>query len=302
MKSGVIFNVERFAIHDGPGIRTVVFLKGCPLTCLWCANPEGQLVRPQLSFEPNDCLGCKECVRACPHEGFQFRNGEPLVLWDRCLKCKTLDCVDACPTGARKRVGQLTTPQEVLQQVLRDRPFFERSGGGLTLSGGEPLMQGAFTAELLRMAKAADINTCLETSGISDHPKAMEALELADFVFLDIKHMDSAAHCELVGRGNEQTLAVARHLSEMGKPVVVRIPLVPGRNDSQENVLATAQFARSIRSLVRLEILPYHRLGVQKYARIGRVYQLQQLEPPSSELVESRRKLVEGLDIVCKIV
>jgi pyruvate formate lyase activating enzyme len=302
MKSGVIFNVERFAIHDGPGIRTVVFLKGCPLTCLWCANPEGQLIRPQLSFEPSDCLGCKECVRVCPHEGFRFGNGQPSVMWELCLKCKTLPCVDVCPTGARKRVGQLATPQEVLHQVLRDRPFFERSDGGLTLSGGEPLMQGAFAAELLRMAKAAGINTCLETSGISDHPKAMEALELADFVFLDIKHMDSAAHSALVGRGNEQTLTMARELSRMGKPVIVRIPLIPGHNDSKENVLATAQFAKSIRSLVRLELLPYHRLGVQKYARIGRVYQLRQLEPPSSELVESRRKLVENLGVVCKVV
>lgn len=302
MRSGVIFNVERFAIHDGPGIRTVVFLKGCPLTCLWCSNPEGQLVRPQLSFEPNDCLGCEECVRVCPHEGIQIKNGEPRIIWERCLKCKTLPCADVCPTGARKKVGQLVTPQGVLQQVMRDRPFFERSDGGLTLSGGEPLMQGAFAAELLRMAKAAGINTCLETSGISDHPKAMEALGLADSVFLDIKHMDSATHYTLVGRGNEQTLAMAKQLSQIGKPVIVRIPLIPGHNDSEENVLATAQFAKSILSLVRLELIPYHRLGVQKYDRIGRAYQLCQLAPPSGELVESRKELVEDLGVVCRVV
>ncbi|MCR4424602.1 MAG: glycyl-radical enzyme activating protein [Firmicutes bacterium] len=295
MRRGVVFNVERYAVHDGPGIRTVIFLKGCLLRCKWCSNPEGQEIKPELCFEPADCIGCGRCAAVCPNAGNEVRS-------DACLQCTDFECAQVCLTGARKKVGRVVTAGEIVQEVLRDLPFYKRSGGGVTLSGGDPLFQVEFAAEILNMCKERDIGTCIETSGVSVHPEWRQVVELADFVFLDMKHIVSNLCEEATGSGNDMVFEVARALSDLAKPTVVRVPLVTGYNDSEENMAATARAARSIQSLVRVEILPYHRLGVAKYRRFGKVYTLDHVEPPAPETVARLREVVVAAGVECRIV
>ena len=274
---GCVFNIERFAIRDGPGIRTTVFLKGCPLRCLWCANPESMSAAPQLFYLENLCTRCYRCVEACPNKA-TTKAPDGAIKIDRSL-CKTCGkCVEACPNKAREISGKSMTVEGVLEEVRKDALFYQNSGGGVTFSGGEPTHQPEFLWHLLKGSQESGIHTALDTSGFVKPEILKRVLEHTNLVLYDIKHMDSAKHKELTGVDNRLILENARMIATMGKPMIIRVPLIPGRNDSKENIKALAEFMLSL-GLKRVDLLPYHSLGKIKYQRLGMEYKLSDLKP-----------------------
>ena len=287
---GTIFDIKHFAVYDGPGIRTTVFLKGCPLHCLWCHNPEGISRQPQLVFTPQKCIGCGNCVEVCPRGVHQFVNGQHLIDRKRCVVSG--NCVEGCYAGALELAGRQVTVEEVMEEVLRDGPFFETSGGGMTLSGGEPLAQYSFTRALLRAAKSEGMHTTLDTSGFAPWRRLEGLLSYTDLVLYDQKHMDSERHMALTGVPNERIQDNLRRLDAAGQPIWIRIPLIPGQNDEDSNYHALGQFLSSLKHIERVEILRYHRFAESKYEHLGLDYPLQGLETPTEEEAESRRQIL----------
>ncbi|MHC5058215.1 MAG: glycyl-radical enzyme activating protein [Planctomycetota bacterium] len=277
---GYVFNVQRFSIHDGPGIRTTVFLKGCPLRCRWCHNPEGLSPGPELSFDPTKCIGCGACVGACPRSAHSMEDGAHG--FDRAL-CEPCDaCAKACPSGALELVGSEVPADEVIAEVMRDAPFYETSGGGMTLSGGEPLAQAHFAHALLARAKAAGLHTCLDTSGHAPWSAFERVGGLVDLFLFDCKATDPARHEELTGVTNELLLENLRRLHAGGARVRLRCPLVPGLNDDPSHLEGIARLAAELGQLGDIdgvEILPYHALAKAKRGRLGL--------PPASDLPAS---------------
>ena len=258
--TGILMDVKRMAVHDGPGLRTTLFLKGCPLRCLWCHNPEGQSVRPQTAWYEKKCVGCGACVRVCP-QGC----AHDLSDREKCTACGR--CASVCPTGARKLYGRAVTVEEALAIALEDRPFYGHTGG-VTLSGGEPLMQPDFALELLRGLKAAGVTTALDTCGHVAWQVFERTLPVCDLYLFDVKHMDSAAHRRLTGQGNELILDNLRRLLCAGARVHVRVPLIPGLNDSEENIVRLGEFLQE-KPPERIKLLPYHQMARVKYTALG---------------------------------
>lgn len=296
---GIIFNIERYAVFDGPGIRTIVFLKGCHLHCRWCQNPEGQNPEVELAFFADNCIGCMNCTSVCPHGAIYIVNGMSTTDWDRCKQSHK--CVEVCQTEARKQVGEKITAEQVVEEVEKDVAFYRRSGGGVTLSGGEPIMQPDFAAEILRLCRSKYISTTVETSGFARSDDLMKVLEYADFIYYDVKHMDSKKHMEGTGFGNELTLENLEKIP-VGRNLVVRVPVVPGYNDSEKNIRETAIFVRKMGKIKKIELLPYNRLGVLKYERIGKKYLLSDLETPTAREMSKLQSLVESCGIQCEVV
>jgi len=288
--AGTIFDIKRFAIHDGPGIRTTIFLKGCPLHCLWCHNPEGISRQPQLVFTPQKCIGCGHCMEVCPQRVHQVVNGRHLIDRERCLACGT--CVEGCYAGALQLAGRQVTVDEVMEEVLRDRPFYETSDGGMTLSGGEPLAQYSFTRALLQAAKAEGVHTALDTSGFAPWRQLEGLLVYVDLVLYDLKQMNRERHIALTGVSNERILDNLRRLDTAGQTTWVRIPLIAGQNDEESNYHALGQFLSGLKHIQRIEMLRYHRLAESKYEHIGCAYPLQGLEPPTEDKAESRWQIL----------
>lgn len=256
-----VFNIMRFATHDGPGIRTTVFLKGCPLSCWWCHNPEGQSYRPQVLYFEERCRHCGDCLAACPQGVADFA----------CRRCAV--CAEACQAEARQVAGKRVTLGEVVREIEKDVIFFDESGGGVTLSGGEPVAQPHFAEALLQACRDRGIHTVLETCGFA-HPETFLRVALAaDMVLFDLKLMDPARHKQYTGVSNRGILRNLEHLAERGRAVRVRIPVVPGINDSDEDA---GQFSEYLKKLgIRdIEWLPYHHIGVEKYRRLGLTYRL----------------------------
>lgn len=297
---GVIFNVQHYSIHDGPGIRTTVFFKGCPLRCLWCQNPESQVVQPELFFNAERCQGCAKCVEVCPQQAISIVNGKSRT--DRNL-CKTSgECVQVCPNDARNIMGKYVTAGEVFKQVAADAIFYQRSGGGMTISGGEPLTQPQFAISLLNLAHDAAIHTTLDTTGYASWESARRVFEHVDLVLYDFKHMDPIAHKKLTGVTNELILDNAIKIrQELGVAMLARVPIAPGFNDSIENITATAKFiATELDDSVKVHLLPYHRLGEAKYERLEKPSQATSFQVPTDEHVLELKSIVEsfGLDVV----
>jgi len=280
---GWIFDVQKFSIHDGPGIRTTVFMKGCPMRCAWCHNPEGIDREPVLSFIPSKCIGCGYCLRVCPRGAHRADGDEHVLDRDRCEVCGS--CTQECYAGALELIGREVTVEEVLADVLSDRPFYENSGGGMTLSGGEPLYQIDFIDALLAAAKAEDLHCCIETCGFADFACFERIMGRVDLFLYDVKDVDPARHLELTGVSNGPILANLRRLHEAGKDVLVRVPLVPGCNDFDDNLAGLAELAASLPNLLGVELMPYHRLGTSKRERIGTAPEARPTEPPADELV-----------------
>jgi pyruvate formate lyase activating enzyme len=293
---GTVFDVQRYSLHDGPGLRTSVFLKGCPLRCGWCSNPESQRVEPELVMFSANCLACGACIEVCGPGGRKLMNGR--LVWERDLCNLCAECVRVCP-AAMGWSGQRRTAGDVIREALRDAAFYQ-DGGGLTLTGGEPTLQSAFAGAILRLAKAECINTAIETTGNTPWEALKVLLPYLDLWLYDVKHMDSQTHRDYTGLGNELILSNLRKLAALGALIVVRVPLISGFNVTEENIRKTAQFALELGGAVRsVELLPYHALGRAKYKALGRSYPWQGHDPLTDADVEVAARLIRtyGLDV-----
>lgn len=277
-QKGIIFNIQKYSLHDGAGIRTIIFLKGCSLICRWCSNPESQELLPQLGYNPDKCLTTDECSRCgnvCPEDALSPRgDGRITIDWDLCTKC--LKCSYACPTKALNVYGYEITVDEAVNRVEEDSMFYLRSGGGMTLSGGEPLFQGRFAISLLREARKRRIHTCIETCGNVSWAILEEAARYLNEVYYDLKVMDTAKHKEFTGFDN---VLIKKNLERLTQqfpelPVKVRIPVIPGFNDSEEAILEILKFIEPMPNATH-ELLQYHRLGTPKYNYLGRSYPME---------------------------
>ncbi|MBN1887202.1 MAG: glycyl-radical enzyme activating protein [Thermoflexales bacterium] len=280
MTSGVTFNVQRFSTHDGPGIRTTVFLKGCPLRCAWCHNPEG--LRPGLELVWYDvrCAGFRDCLRACPEQALALTPRGMQIERGRCTLCGA--CAAACPAAALELVGRCWTPDELLAELLKDRVFYESSGGGITFSGGEPMLQADFLAALLPRCREAALHVALDTCGAVPWELYEHILPWTDLVLYDLKVMDAERHTSATGLSNAGILENARRIAATGKPVWIRTPVIPGYTADVENVQAIARFIQSSLSTVqRWDLLAYTKLGRSKYRRLDMPYALEAATPPS---------------------
>ncbi|HYH01416.1 MAG TPA: glycyl-radical enzyme activating protein [Terriglobales bacterium] len=269
----------RFSLHDGPGIRTTVFLKGCPLSCWWCHNPESQSPRSEVMYAADRCVSCGDCVQACTHQALTWRNG-PVRDADRCTNCG--DCAKVCPSDARRLVGQWITADEVVRRARRDQVFFEQSGGGVTFSGGEPLMQPDFLFAALSACKAEGLHTTVDTCGFARPETLVRISEKTDLFLFDVKLIDSERHKHFTGVSNGLILENLAMLVKMKKPVFVRIPIVPGVNDDEANICASMELL-SRTGIQKVDLLSYHETGTDKYRRLGSNYGLQDVTPPSPE-------------------
>ena len=282
--SGTIFDIKRFAVHDGPGIRTTVFFKGCPLRCLWCHNPESIKIQRQIVFFENKCIGCGECFKRCPNGAVEATPEGRKYHRDKCTLCGT--CVEYCYAEATVMQGKIVSVEEVIEEVKKDIPFYENSGGGVTLSGGEPTMQSEFCIAILRESQKACMHTTLDTSGYVKWETLSRILEYVDLVLYDLKHMDPAKHKEYTGLSNELILSNLRKLDELDIPIEIRMPMIPGLNDSADDLSAASQFLSEMKNIQRVKLLPYHRLGEGKYERLDMEYELKGIEPPDKGRME----------------
>jgi len=287
---GFIFDIKQFAVHDGPGIRTTVLFKGCPLRCLWCHNPEGASEEPQLFYDPAKCIGCGHCVAVCVRGAHSFEDGHHLIDRNLCEQCGA--CAEGCYAHALELAGRQVSVAGVLEEVLRDRPFFERSGGGVTLSGGEPTAQYEFARALLKAVKAQGIHTALDTAGFVVWKRLEGLLAHTDLVLYDLKQMNSEQHRRLTGVPNELILANLRRIDNAGYPVWVRIPLIPGQNDDDANLHAVGRFLADLKCVERVDILRYHAFAESKYEQLGLEYPLAGLRSPSNEHARSRQEIL----------
>lgn len=295
---GVIFDIQRFSVHDGPGIRTLVFLKGCPLHCQWCSNPESQKSEPEIMFIAHNCIGCKKCLSVCPTGAIDF-DLPSRVNQNKCTLCGK--CVEACYAGALNTAGQEKTVEMVLNELKNDTIYYRNSGGGITFSGGEPFFQQEFFEQLLIGCKANGWHTTIETTGYTNEKVLKKILPLIDLVLMDIKHMDDQKHKKYTGTSNKTVLKNARIIAKSGVPLIIRIPVIPEVNDDLINIKATANFVSSLGSIEELQLMPYHRLGQNKYEYLGREYALKEIKPSSKNNINQLKEVVEACGLKCSI-
>lgn len=316
---GLIFDIKKFAIHDGPGIRTTVFLKGCPLSCWWCHNPESIKPKPELVLFENKCIGCGECFKVCPHNAHEILpDGTRIYHKEKCVLCGK--CVEVCYAEALVMEGNEVTVEEVMIELRKDIPFYENSGGGITLSGGEPMFQHDFALEILKQCKAEALHTTIDTSGQASWRIYEKILPYVDLVLYDLKHIDSEEHKVYTGVSNKLILENLKKIGEWfpplnrnnrdkrdacptdenvecGVPIEIRMPIIPGINDAKEAIERAAQFLTQVGNITRVELLPYHKLGGSKYTRLDREYKLPELEPPGKEKMDEVVKLMRSFGL-----
>jgi pyruvate formate lyase activating enzyme len=278
---GVISEIERYAIKDGPGIRTVVFLKGCPLKCRWCANPETQKSIYQLMYWPNRCIACKQCILECPNNALSWGNPGIQICRADCASCGA--CTQICNSQALTMAGQHKTADEIMQIILKDLPYYQTSGGGVTFSGGEAASQGEFLCKLAKECKKHRISTCIETCGYAKWEIFCELLPYIDYFFYDLKIIDEKDHMTYTGVSNKLILDNFSRLIQAKADVTVRIPVIPGINNTQKNVEQTIRFLLEQAPGCPVSLLPYHRLGASKYDKLDMEYTLAELAPPSEK-------------------
>jgi len=290
---GFIFQIQRWSVHDGDGIRSTVFFKGCPLRCQWCANPESWRQQVELFFFPDRCSGCGRCLAACPAGASKLVTGKSEVARSKCLGCG--NCAAQCPTAARRMIGSGVTVQEVLRLIKRDAVFYRESGGGITFSGGEPFAQPELLRQLVQGCQDMGIETAVETSGCFELEAVEDIFGQLDCVFMDIKHMDDGTHMRLTGVSNRTILDNVAAVARLHSKVIVRVPLIQGINDKEENIAALCSFLQANPQIAGVELLSYHGLGEGKYAALGMAGT--SFAPPSRESVERIKAAVANQGI-----
>lgn len=263
---GIVFNIQKFCIHDGDGIRTCVFLKGCPLRCIWCHNPESMKKSPELSFDKQKCSSCGKCLEVC--SGRKIENGILKIERGNCTTCGK--CADVCINDANEIIGKEMTAAEILNEVMKDKMFYDTSGGGITITGGEPSYQPDFTLELLRLSKNAGISVAIETCGIGSRDFYKKAADIGTTFLYDIKCINPVRHRELTGADNEIIMSNINYLMDSGADIIIRLPLIPGCNDSNEDIALLSSFLNKNKGRYRYaQIMPYHSLGIGKSEKTG---------------------------------
>lgn len=295
----VVTNIQGYSLHDGPGIRTVVFLKGCPLRCRWCANPEGLLPEIQIGFIKNLCTGCGKCFNICPENALTDDGIRHRIDYNKCTACSK--CVDTCDYKALVRYGSEMSVEDVFDAVRRDKMFYDTSGGGVTVSGGEPLLQSTFVKNLFELCKADHISTCVETSGFIPADKLLEVLPLTDLLLFDLKHTDPEKHRHYTGQRNDIILNNAQLAAEKEADILFRIPLIPGVNDDEANIAATAAFIKELPGKQRVQLMPFHRLGDSKYKALHLENTMRETAVMTPEQVEAVRQRFENCGVTCSI-
>ena len=285
VKKGIVFNIVHGSMVDGYGIRTTVFLKGCPLHCKWCCNPEGQKFDPELRYVETLCKGCMKCIDVCPEGAIQKSEaGETVAIdRDRCTNC--MKCIDSCFFGALEKFGEYYTVDELFDIIRRDTAYYKSSGGGVTIGGGEASMHTDFTLALIRKCKENFIHVAVDTCGYTVNETAFQVLSEADLLLYDLKGMDTEKHIRDTGVSNDLILSNLKKLDELNVPTIIRMPLIPGHNDSDEEIEKAAEFLSSLKNLDRVDLMNYHTFGVVKYAQIGKNYELE-LTPLSPERLD----------------
>jgi pyruvate formate lyase activating enzyme len=299
--SNLVTNIQGYSIHDGPGIRTVVFLKGCGLECQWCSNPECISPHPEVGFIKALCTKCGKCAGVCPDEALIYEVGQlPRIERERCTGCGA--CSSACSYKAIVLYGKSMNAEEIFDAVSRDKMFYEASGGGVTVSGGEALLQPQLVCDLFEKCRQANIHTCIETSGYASDSALRQVLPFTDYILYDLKHQNSKKHRQYTGKPNDLILSNAKIVAASGKEILFRMPLIPGINDDLQNIKETAHFLHGLgNNALRIELMPYHRLGKGKYESLDREYPLSDVLSPEPEHMESMKKAFEANGIICLI-
>ncbi len=292
---GRVLSIERMAVHDGPGIRTTVYLKGCSLRCRWCHNPESISPEPQIGLQSRRCIGCGSCVAVCPNGAHTLQGGEHLLDHRVCTACGA--CVEACLPGALVLYGRQTSAEEVAATVLQDKTFYDTSGGGCTVSGGEPLLQAEFCAEVLALLKQENVHCAVDTSGAVAWERFETVLPLADMFLYDVKHVDEALHQEHTGGSSRRILDNLRRLSQCGVPIEVRIPTIPGFNADEVSMASIGETLAGLDNLVGVRLLPYH-LARQKYEAVGRPDTMPEVAPPDEATMARLTEILRGYGLV----
>lgn len=283
---GIVFNIQHFSIHDGPGVRTTVFLKGCNLKCYWCHNPESQNRNTEIQRIPSKCVGCGACLEVCP----QFRNGKIALFTDQCLQCGA--CADTCYADAITSIGYSVSPEEIFNEIKGDLDIYQKSGGGVTFSGGEPLLQHEFLLEVLKLCKEAGIHTAIETAALVSWNVLEKVLPYLDLVLCDLKMLDEEKHKAATGQGNALILENIIKMSERGTNLIIRTPVIPDFNDSEKEIQAIANFVSFLPRKHTLELLPFHNLCAGKYEALNRKFQAGDLQEPKKDQMEKLRGLI----------
>ncbi len=295
MTTGIIFDIKRYAIHDGPGIRTTVFMKGCPLACPWCHNPEGIEAAPALAYNQNRCIRCGACVEDCPQQALCLAEAGVAAAGAPCALC--FACTDVCPSEARERVGREVTTAELLREIEKDTPFYDTSAGGVTFSGGEPLAQAEFLLEMLKLCGQAGLHRAVDTTGHASRQTLMVVADHTDLFLYDLKMMDPDRHRQHTGRSNQLILDNLEQLAQRGAAIIIRMPLIPGVNDDVDNLEQTGLFLERLAGVDEVHILPCHDFQQNKYHRLAMPYSSGNLTVPDSALLSRVKEHLEGFDL-----
>lgn len=300
MIRGLVFNIKKYALNDGPGIRTTIYLKGCFLKCKWCDNPEGQKFSKEIAFNELRCGNCQLCVKNCPRGAIEKQDSLTIIDWRKCDLCGR--CVEKCPKEALIFFGQEMTVEEVIQEIEKDRPFYQESGGGVTFCGGEPLLQIDFLFHLLQECKKRNFHTCVDTSGYAPWSFFERIYFLVDLFLYDLKVMDEKKHLSYIGRGNQLIKNnLAKLASKAKTKIIIRVPLISGFNDDEENVNQMIEFLTSL-EILKIDLIPYHKLGFAKYRHLFRSEPSKEFQPPSKERLKELKEKLENLGFSVRIV